>query len=149
MTGGRDGHVTVASAGGDELTVAARAIPPLPGSRVQIGIRPEVLTPADRGVLSGAVRIVEYLDGLTMVHVARHAEEPIVVQLPGGFRADIGETVRSTPRPPAYICSTTAAFGWPEACHDLLHRGCRGAGLFARLPAPLAFPRAFPRPHQQ
>jgi ABC-type sugar transport system ATPase subunit len=94
VTGVRDGHVTVALAGGDELTVAAGAIPPPPGSRVQIGIRREVLTPADRGVLSGTVRIVEYLGGLTMVHVARHAEEPIVVQLPGGFRADIGETVR-------------------------------------------------------
>ena len=94
VMGVRDGHVTVALAGGDELTVAAGAIPPPSGSRVQIGIRPEALTPADRGVLSGTVRIVEYLGGLTMVHVARHAEEPIVVQLPGGFRADIGETVR-------------------------------------------------------
>ena len=90
----RDGHVAVTLAGGDELTVASGPIPPLPGSRVQIGIRPEALTPADGGVLSGTVRIVEYLGGLTMVHVARDAEEPIVVQLPGSFHANIGDTVR-------------------------------------------------------
>ncbi|MBV9246475.1 MAG: sn-glycerol-3-phosphate ABC transporter ATP-binding protein UgpC [Methylobacteriaceae bacterium] len=94
VTGARDGHVTVALAGGDELTVASGPIPPLPGSPVQIGIRPEALTPADGGVLSGTVRIVEYLGGLTMVHVARDAEETIVVQLPGTFQANIGDTVR-------------------------------------------------------
>jgi hypothetical protein len=40
------------------------------------------------------VRIVEYLGGLTMVHVARDAEAPIVVQLPGSFQANFGDTVR-------------------------------------------------------
>jgi hypothetical protein len=43
------------------------------------------LTPRDRGVLSRRVRIVEYLGGLTMVHVARHAEEPIVVPIARRF----------------------------------------------------------------
>ena len=94
VTGARDGHVAVALAGGDELTVSSGPVPPLPGSRVQIGIRPEALMPADVGVLSGTVRIVEYLGGLTMVHVARDAEDPIVVQLPGSFHANIGDTVR-------------------------------------------------------
>jgi len=94
VTGARDGHATVALAGGDELTVASGPIPPLPGSPVQIGIRPESLAPADRGVLSGTVRIVEYLGGLTMVHVAREAEETIIVQLPGTYQANVGETVR-------------------------------------------------------
>ena len=39
-------------------------------------------------------RIVEYLGGLTMVHVARDADEPVVVQLPGNFHANAGDTVR-------------------------------------------------------
>jgi ABC-type sugar transport system ATPase subunit len=90
----RDGHVAVSLAGGDELTLAAGPHPPPPGSPVKVGIRPEALTPADAGVLSGTVRIVEYLGGLTMVHVARDAEEPIIVQLPGSFHADIGASVR-------------------------------------------------------
>jgi ABC-type sugar transport system ATPase subunit len=94
VTGARDGQVTVALAGGDELSVASGPIPPLPGSPVQIGIRPEALAPAEGGVLSGTVRIVEYLGGLTMVHVGRDAEETIVVQLPGSFQANIGGTVR-------------------------------------------------------
>jgi ABC-type sugar transport system ATPase subunit len=94
VAGASDGHVTVTLAGGDELTVAAGPIPPPPGSRVQIGIRPEALAPADRGVLSGTVRIVEYLGGLTMVHAARDADEPIVVQLPGSFHANTGDAVR-------------------------------------------------------
>jgi ABC-type sugar transport system ATPase subunit len=88
-----DGHVVVTLAGGDELTVASGPRPPPPGSPVKVGIRPEALTPDNGGVLSGTVRIVEYLGGLTMVHVARDAEEPVVVQLAGGFHANIGETV--------------------------------------------------------
>jgi ABC-type sugar transport system ATPase subunit len=94
VTGAPDGHVAVTLAGGGELTVSSGPVPPLPGSRVQIGIRPEALMPTDVGVLSGTVRIVEYLGGLTMVHVARDAEDPVVVQLPGSFHANIGDTVR-------------------------------------------------------
>jgi ABC-type sugar transport system ATPase subunit len=94
VTAARDGEVTVALAGGDALTVAAGPKPPPAGTPVKVGIRPEALTPAASGVLSGTVRIVEYLGGLTMVHVARRAEEPMVVQLPGSFHANIGETVR-------------------------------------------------------
>jgi len=94
VAGARDGQVTVTLAGGDELTVASGPISPPPGSRVQIGVRPEALMPANSGVLSGTVRIVEYLGGLTMVHVARDADEPVVVQLPGSFQAKAGDVVR-------------------------------------------------------
>jgi ABC-type sugar transport system ATPase subunit len=90
----RDGHVVVTLAGGGELVVASGERPPQPGSPVQVGIRPEALTPADTGLLAGTVRIVEYLGGLTLVHVARNDEEPVVVQLPGNFPAKVGDLVR-------------------------------------------------------
>ena len=94
VTGPRDGRVAVALADGGELTVASGPTPPRPGSSVQIDIRPEALTPADGGVISGTLRMVEYLGGLTMLHVAVGAEEPIVVQLPGDFHANVGQTLR-------------------------------------------------------
>jgi len=89
-----EGSLAVALPGGGELTVASDRAPPPPGTSVQIGIRPEALTPAEGGVVAGTVRMVEYLGGLTMVHVAAGAEEPIVVQLPGDFHAKIDETAR-------------------------------------------------------
>ena len=94
VTAVRDGHVAVALVDGGELTIASGPNSPAPESRVQIGIRPEALTPADSGVLSGTVRMVEYLGGLTMVHVAHGPEEPLIVQLPGDFHANTGEMVR-------------------------------------------------------
>ncbi len=90
----RGGQVTVALAGGDQLTVASGPLSLPLGSRVQVGVRPEALMPATGGVLSGVVRLVEYLGGLTLLHVARDADEPLVVQLPGGHRANIGDSVR-------------------------------------------------------
>jgi ABC-type sugar transport system ATPase subunit len=94
VTGLRDRKIAVTLAGGGELVVASGESPPQPGSPVQVGIRPEALVPAETGLLSGTVRIVEYLGGLTLVHVARDADEPVVVQLPGNFPANIGDAVR-------------------------------------------------------
>jgi ABC-type sugar transport system ATPase subunit len=94
VTSVRDGRVTVTLAGGGELVIASGESPPKPGAPVKVGIRPEALVPADTGILSSTVRIVEYLGGLTLVHVARNGEEPVVVQLPGNFRTRIGDTVR-------------------------------------------------------
>jgi ABC-type sugar transport system ATPase subunit len=94
VAGVRDGRIDVTLAGGGEIVVAAEGSAPQPGAPVQVGIRPEALTPAEGGLLSGNVRIVEYLGGLTLVHVARDGEEPVVVQLPGNFPAKVGDMVR-------------------------------------------------------
>ncbi|MBV1704244.1 MAG: sn-glycerol-3-phosphate ABC transporter ATP-binding protein UgpC [Hyphomicrobiales bacterium] len=90
----RDGRVAVSLAHGGEIAVESGPLPLAPGQPVQVGIRPEALAPADEGALVGSVRLVEYLGGLTMVHVAHGAEESFVVQLPGDFRAGLGDTVR-------------------------------------------------------
>jgi ABC-type sugar transport system ATPase subunit len=95
VAGVRDGKVAVTLAGGGEIVaVMQKSAPPQPGSPVQVGIRPEALVPADSGLLSGSVRIVEYLGGLTLVHVAHDAGEPVVAQLPGNFPANVGDIVR-------------------------------------------------------
>ena len=95
----REGRVGVMLQDGAELSVdiGAATPPPPPGAPVQVGIRPEALSPSDNGVITGHVRIVEYLGGLTLVHVARDGEEPIIVQLPGDFHMDIGAPVRFAP----------------------------------------------------
>jgi multiple sugar transport system ATP-binding protein len=114
----------VALAGGDELTVASGPAPPPAESRVQVGIRPEALTPADGGVLSGTVRIVEYLGGLTMVHVARDAEEPIIVQLPGSFHANFGDTVRFDAAASGVHLFDAGGLRMAGGPPELLHHAC-------------------------
>ena len=89
--------VGVTTPGGTALMIASGPLPLVLGAPVQVGIRPEALELADDGALPGTVRIVEYLGGLTIVHVSRGAEEPLVVQLPGDFSVRSGQTIRLNP----------------------------------------------------
>jgi ABC-type sugar transport system ATPase subunit len=67
---------------------------PPQGEAVTLGIRPEALTPSDAGSIAGTVRHVERLGGLTLLHLSRDREEPLVVQAPGDFNAKPGDTMR-------------------------------------------------------
>jgi ABC-type sugar transport system ATPase subunit len=67
---------------------------PSQGEAVTLGIRPEALTPSDAGPIAGTVRHVERLGGLTLLHLLRDREEPLVVQAPGDFNAKPGDAMR-------------------------------------------------------
>jgi ABC-type sugar transport system ATPase subunit len=89
-----DGRVAVVTQDGGELSIPTRARGLDVGASVQVGIRPEALTPTEDGALRGAIRLVEYLGGLTLLHVGRDRGEPLVAQLPGNCAAQVGQPIR-------------------------------------------------------
>ncbi len=89
-----DGRVMVVTQDGGELSIPTRALGLDVGASVQLGIRPEALTPTEDGGLRGAIRLVEYLGGLTLLYVGRDAGEPLVAQLPGNCAAQVGQPIR-------------------------------------------------------
>jgi ABC-type sugar transport system ATPase subunit len=89
-----DGRVAVVTQDGGELSIPTRALGLEVGASVQLGIRPEALTPTEDGALRGAIRLVEYLGGLTLLHVGRDGGEPLVAQLPGNCAAQVGQAIR-------------------------------------------------------
>jgi ABC-type sugar transport system ATPase subunit len=91
----RDGQVVVVTQDGGELSIPTiRALGLDVGASVQLGIRPEALTPTEEGGLRGAIRLVEYLGGLTLLHVGRDGGEPLVAQLSGNCAAQVGQPIR-------------------------------------------------------
>jgi len=89
-----DGRVAVVTQDGGELSIPTRAPGLDVGASVQLGIRPEALTPTEDGALRGAIRLVEYLGGLTLLYVGRDGGEPLVAQLPGNCAAQVGQPIR-------------------------------------------------------
>ena len=89
-----DGCVAVVTQDGGELSIPARAPGLDVGASVQLGIRPEALTPTEDGALRGAIRLVEYLGGLTLLYVGRDGGEPLVAQLSGNCAAQVGQPIR-------------------------------------------------------
>ena len=89
-----DGRVVVVTPDGGELSISTRAPGLDVGASVQLGIRPEALTPTEGGALRGAIRLVEYLGGLTLLHVGRDGGEPLVAQLSGNCAAQVGQPIR-------------------------------------------------------
>ena len=77
------GLTTVTTASGAELSVPVEPGAVQPGDRVTLGIRPEALRPDAAGPLAGAVRLVERLGGLTLLHVAAGADGALTVQTDG------------------------------------------------------------------
>jgi multiple sugar transport system ATP-binding protein len=70
-------------AGGGRITVPVQAGTAPVGSPVTIGIRPEALRIDPAGQLSGTVRLVERLGGLTLLHVALEGGQAVIVQIEG------------------------------------------------------------------
>ena len=89
-----DGRVAVVTQDGGELSIPTRAPGLDVGASVQLGIRPEALTPTEDGALRGAIRLVEYLGGLTLLYVGRDGGEPLVAQLSGNCAAQVGQPIR-------------------------------------------------------
>ena len=89
-----DGRVMVVTQDGGELSIPTRALGLDVGASVHLGIRPEALTPTEDGALRGAIRLVEYLGGLRLLHVGRDGGEPLVAQLPGNCAAQVGQPIR-------------------------------------------------------
>ncbi len=113
---GADGAgVAVELPAGGRVAVPVGAGAARPGDAVTLGIRPEALRPDPGGALSGEVRLVERLGGLTLLHVALGGGEAAPVQIEGSDATRAHQPVR-------------LAFD-PAACHLF-----DGAGLsLARL----------------
>ena len=94
---------TVAEASGGEVVVALRsgahvAVPATgaarPGETVTLGIRPEALHHDPAGPISGDVRLVERLGGLTLLHVSGEGGDPLTVQTDGADPTAVHSRVR-------------------------------------------------------
>jgi multiple sugar transport system ATP-binding protein len=75
--------IAVDLAAGNRVVVPVQAGSAKPGDAVTLGIRPEALRPDPDGALSGEVRLVERLGGLTLLHVSLGGGEAIIVQIEG------------------------------------------------------------------
>jgi multiple sugar transport system ATP-binding protein len=75
--------VTVDLPGGGRITVPVQAGTAATGTSVTIGIRPEALRVDPAGQLSGAVRLVERLGGLTLLHATLEGGQAVIVQIEG------------------------------------------------------------------
>jgi multiple sugar transport system ATP-binding protein len=78
-----DGGVTVGLPGGSTVTVPTRPGSARPGDAVTLGIRPEHLSPDDRGQIQGEVVVAERLGGETFLYVQVPPELMLVVQADG------------------------------------------------------------------
>ena len=65
-----------------------------PGDEVTLGIRPEALRPDPNGALSGEVRLVERLGGLTLLHVALPGGASATVQIEGSDGTQAHQPIR-------------------------------------------------------
>ena len=75
--------VTVDVPGGGRIAVPVQAGAASAGGAVTIGIRPEALRVDPAGQLSGVVRLVERLGGLTLLHITLQGGQAITVQIEG------------------------------------------------------------------
>jgi ABC-type sugar transport system ATPase subunit len=84
----------VTVAGSSEVAVSVRG-EASPGSRVELGIRPEhvTLAPSDAATLRGEVLVVERLGGETFLHIDVGREEPFVVKADGAVQERPGARV--------------------------------------------------------
>jgi multiple sugar transport system ATP-binding protein len=79
---------------GGRVVVPAQAGLAKPGDAVTLGIRPEALRPDPAGALSGEVRLVERLGGLTLLHVVLTGGEAIIVQIEGSDATRTHQPIR-------------------------------------------------------
>jgi len=65
-----------------------------PGDTVTLGIRPEILAPADEGPFSGTVDVVEQSGAMQLVYATLPGGTAVVAELRDGAAPSIGSTVR-------------------------------------------------------
>ena len=86
--------VTVALPDGGQIAVPVGAGAGRPGDKATLGIRPEALRPDENGALSGDVRLVERLGGLTLLHIGLSGGEQITVQIEGSDTTRAHQPIR-------------------------------------------------------
>ena len=89
---------------GASVAVPVQANGARPGNPVTLGLRPETLRPTPDGPLSGQVRIVERLGGLTLLHVALPGangadEQTVIVQIEGSDATSPQQDIRLAVEP--------------------------------------------------
>jgi len=99
------GTIGVAGAGGIDVQLASGAQVKAPGTYVNaragdaitLGVRPEHLTAAANGPLSGTIEVVERLGPETLVNVAPAGGGSLTASLPGDSPVKPGETIAFAP----------------------------------------------------
>jgi multiple sugar transport system ATP-binding protein len=86
--------VAVDVPGGGRIAVPVQGGTAAVGSAVTIGIRPEALRADSTGQLSGTVRLVERLGGLTLLHVALEGGQAIIVQIEGSNATRVHDRIQ-------------------------------------------------------
>ena len=86
--------VTVALKSGATLEVSGIAPPPLRGSAITIGIRPEHVTLVGTSGISAIVQVVEHLGGESYLHVVTDSDEAMTIRVNGETGAQADEQVQ-------------------------------------------------------
>ncbi|HKJ95442.1 MAG TPA: sn-glycerol-3-phosphate ABC transporter ATP-binding protein UgpC [Gammaproteobacteria bacterium] len=90
-----DGNgVWVDLAAGGRLHVPRDASQVSRGDSVTVGLRPELVTPADDGVLSGSLDVVEHLGDQTLLYVRLGDDSTVIARDEGSSTHAAGDTVR-------------------------------------------------------
>ncbi|UDL94108.1 sn-glycerol-3-phosphate ABC transporter ATP-binding protein UgpC [Lichenihabitans sp. PAMC28606] len=85
---------TITLPGGGEVVIPVEATnSAAPGSDVTLGLRPEQLSIAEAGPLSGHVAVVEHLGGETLVYVDVGNKLLVTVKTAGNAAVQVGQTV--------------------------------------------------------
>lgn len=86
--------IDLACPGDARLTAMVRAGSVKVGDQIMLGLRPEILSPADEGSLSGIVDVVEQLGSMQLVYATLADGTSIVAELRGGGAPAIGSVSR-------------------------------------------------------
>jgi ABC-type sugar transport system ATPase subunit len=96
--------VTVVSINGDTAELSCQGVTPItakiqpgcasPGDAMTLGLRPEILAPANEGPLSGTVDVVEQLGAMQLIYATLTCGTGIVAELRDGAAPAIGSTAR-------------------------------------------------------
>jgi ABC-type sugar transport system ATPase subunit len=101
--------VELACPGGTCVSAKVRAGSANVGDKVTLGLRPEILSPADEGLLSGTVDVVEQLGSMQLVYATLADGTSIVSELRGGAAPAIGSLARFTIGPgPRHVFDANA-----------------------------------------
>ena len=91
------GSMVVALESGAAITVPNIAGAPRAGDPVTVGVRPEHLSVAANGPLTGTIEVVERLGPETLVNVAATSGGSLTASLPGDSRAQPGDAIAFAP----------------------------------------------------
>ena len=86
--------VELAGPGGARITARAAPGAARPGDKATLGLRPEILVPADEGSLGGTVDVVEQLGAMQLVYATLPDGTGIVAELRDGIAPALGSTSR-------------------------------------------------------